>query len=366
MESFIGKTEEYLKFSNYFGKRKAILTGRDTTALMVLIEEFSEPGGRVILPATCCFTRLASVIHSGRKPVIVDVDENLSMDPVSLSKIIMPRDLVIGVHLFGIPFRYDEIIKIIDKSKAILIEDASQAIGAIVGDEKAGSLGVASIVSFADRKILPTIGGGAILIKEGELHDKLDASVHDLPERPADIKEQKEALLDELKEPFRKTRAGDMFEASQWSLIQKKYPDIYKYKIEKPEARKILSTLGRFDDTVKSRRDTVYLFRKNMMGANIRILDYTIDSAPWRFTIIASEKMNGSQVMGVAEQLKDEGLDVNQLYLPLHWLAPVKCITNGCPMAEKAGTRVINFRVDSTTLPDHAIKAGNIIREMMY
>jgi dTDP-4-amino-4,6-dideoxygalactose transaminase len=366
MDKIIKDTEDFLTLSGYFGRRRDILTGRDTTALMLLIEALTGPSGRVILPAMCCMTRLACVLECGRTPVIVDVDENMSMDPDRLSEVARIGDLVVAVHLFGIPCDMMRIYTICKKVGCALVEDVSQAIGAKIEGRPAGAYGDAGILSFADRKILPTNGGGAIVVNDGALYENLEAAVEKLPRRPVDYQEKKRAMIAELEEPFERARSGEPHAAAEWTHIYKKYSDVYKFAIEKEEAELILNSISNFEDTIETRRDMVYMLRKKMSGSNVRFLDYPNNSAPWRFTIILSDNMSGADVVKAVKELRAKGLDASSLYLPLNWLAPSKSWTNGCPVAEHVGVRVINFRVDETTTWSDANLAGQLVKELTW
>src|SRR3990172_5287760 len=132
MSDLIKNTEALIESSGFFGARKLILTGRGTTALMLLYETLESKSGRVILPAIGCPSLLATALLSGLQPVIVDVDSNLNIDPGEVKSVIKPGDIVLGVHIFGIPCRIEELEKICDENNAILIEDAAQAVGGVL------------------------------------------------------------------------------------------------------------------------------------------------------------------------------------------------------------------------------------------
>jgi perosamine synthetase len=120
----VENTERFLKASGLFNRRQVLLVGRGATALMLLFEALSEPGGRIILPAIGCPSLLATVLLSGRKPVIVDVDRNLNIDPVRVREIVQPGDIVLAIHIYGIPCEIEELERICLEKNATLMEDA--------------------------------------------------------------------------------------------------------------------------------------------------------------------------------------------------------------------------------------------------
>ncbi len=361
MTDTIKDTERLLRLSGYFGRRQALLTGRDTTALMLLIDKLTAPDGRVILPAISCMTRLASVLNTGRKPVIIDVGEDLNMDPGRLAEVCREGDMVLATHEFGIPCALDEIVKICEDKGATLIEDASQSIGGKYNEKPLGSFGRASILSFADGKLWPTSGGGALITDDKDLVNELEPLVDDLPVRPADYRDKKNAFIQEFNPYCRKAWFGDHSAVKEWQNLHAKYSDIYYFRINPVEADAISDAVGDFDDRVDKRRGMAYLYHKNMAGLPITIPTYPVDSAVYRFTFIFSENTKPEDIDNCVKDLKGEGVGVNRLYLPLTWLAPDLIETEGCPYAESIGPRMVNLRVDTSTTRAHCNLAGVVV-----
>lgn len=95
------------------------------------------------------------------------------MDPKALEKafeLYPDVKIVMLVHLYGTPAKLDEIKAICEKHRAILIEDAAEALGAIYKDKPVGSFGDYSAISFNGNKIITGSAGGQIL-----LHDEYSA-----------------------------------------------------------------------------------------------------------------------------------------------------------------------------------------------
>ena len=268
---------------------------------------------------------------------------------------------VVATHLFGIPCAMEEIREICTSRGCVLIEDASQAIGGKLNGKPLGSFGTASVLSFADRKILPTIGGGAVITDNPDLMGKLEKAVAALPNRPTDYTARKKGQREEMDSAFDKARREDPSNASDWLRIYENYGDIYRFSIEPGEADAIVDAVGAFEETILKRREMIYFFRKNIDGTLARILDYPVDSAAFRFSFVMPDEMSGEQVAELTDELRSKGLDVANLYLPLHWLAPSKVVTEGCPNAEKCGMRIINLRVDASTTKAQANLAGEVV-----
>ena len=70
---------------------------------------------------------------------------------------------IIIVHLNGLPCDLDPILKFVKKNKVYLIEDCSQAHGAIYKNKKVGAFGHLSTWSFCQDKIISTGGEGGMI-----------------------------------------------------------------------------------------------------------------------------------------------------------------------------------------------------------
>lgn len=358
------KIDLLVKFAGIFGRKWAFLVGRDTTGLMLLIEKLTPPDGRVILPAMACMTRLASVLETGRTPVIVDVDSNLGMDPERLAEVATEGDLVVPLHIFGIPFRVDEIEKICASKGCTLVEDGSQAIGGKVRKKPVGSIGKASILSFSDEKTLPTHGGGVVLTDDNRLAEYLLSAVAELPERPPDFRERKKKLDDDSYYEFKKARAGDTKAAAAWYEIYREVGSVYKFAIRPEEESEIFGAVESMESIVKKNREMVYMFMKYVNNPEITVLQYPIGAAPYRFTFILPEELSGKHTQQLTSHLRTFGLSVANLYIPLQWLAPDKVVTRGCPNAEKAGIRILNLWIGEKTFKTQAKSVGSVLNSI--
>jgi perosamine synthetase len=90
----------------------------------------------------------------GFEPVYADIEDNgFNISPAGIEKILKEQDPseffgILPVHLFGYPFKVDEIKDIAKKYNLHLMEDCAQAHGSLYKGEKVGSFGDFSIFSF--------------------------------------------------------------------------------------------------------------------------------------------------------------------------------------------------------------------------
>ena len=117
------------------------------------------------------------VVYEGGIPVFIDTEpDSWNMDPVALEKAfeIYPEvRIVVLVHLYGTPAKMDEIMAIIRRHNAILVEDAAEAMGATYKGKQAGSFGRYNTVSFNGNKIITGSSGGCFLTDSLEAANKV-------------------------------------------------------------------------------------------------------------------------------------------------------------------------------------------------
>ena len=103
----------------------------------------------VLVPAHTYMATATSVLSVGAIPVIVDIDESLTIDPNAIEDAIGPATrAVIPVHLWGGACDMDAIRKIAKKHDLLVIEDACTGIGGAHESRMLGTIGDAGAYSF--------------------------------------------------------------------------------------------------------------------------------------------------------------------------------------------------------------------------
>jgi len=105
--------------------------------------------------------------------------ESWNMCPVLLEQAIKEMLLegnkpkaILLVHLYGMPARMDEIMRISNKYDIPVIEDAAEALGSTYNNQPLGTFGKLGIYSFNGNKIITTSGGGALVCEDEKLIEK--------------------------------------------------------------------------------------------------------------------------------------------------------------------------------------------------
>ena len=108
------------------------------------------PGDEVIVPNFTFGASINAIIHSGAKPVLVDVDlETWTIDLNELLKLITPQTkAIMPVHIYGQPTHIDEIKDIALKYGLLVIEDCAESLGATYKGRRVGLDGDCDCFSF--------------------------------------------------------------------------------------------------------------------------------------------------------------------------------------------------------------------------
>jgi dTDP-4-amino-4,6-dideoxygalactose transaminase len=107
------------------------------------------------------------ICYLGATPIFVDSEpDTWNICPNALEEAIKDRmakgkkpKAIIGVHLYGMPFKVDEIKAVADRYQIPLLEDSAEALGSHYKGKKCGTFGTLSVLSFNGNKIITTSGG---------------------------------------------------------------------------------------------------------------------------------------------------------------------------------------------------------------
>jgi dTDP-4-amino-4,6-dideoxygalactose transaminase len=168
------------EFSEKIGVKHSLATNSCTSALICsLVALEIGPGDEVIVPGYTFFASCASIIAARAIPVIAEVDESLTLDPLDVEKKITPRTkAIIAVHMRGAPCAMTRILDIARKHNLKVIEDVAQSAGGTYRGKRLGGIGEISAFSFQYHKII-TAGEGGVVSTNDELLYERAMSYHD-------------------------------------------------------------------------------------------------------------------------------------------------------------------------------------------
>src|SRR5437773_1043299 len=124
-----------------FGSKYAQLTSSGTAALTTALAALGiGAGDEVIMPSFTFVASFEAVLSVGAVPVMVDVDETLTMNPDAVRKAITSKTkCVVPVHMCGSMADIDALVSICKENNLLLLEDACQSIGAMYKGKYVGT-----------------------------------------------------------------------------------------------------------------------------------------------------------------------------------------------------------------------------------
>lgn len=160
-------------------------TGREALYSILKALEIGD-GDEVIIQAYTCIVVPNSIIWAGAKPVYADIDESLNLNPDSVERLITSNTRAIIVqHAFGNPADLRRIKDICSKNNIYLIEDCALSLGAKYNSDFVGTFGDASVFSFGRDKIISSVSGGMVVVKNQILSKKIRKIADGSHQRPA-------------------------------------------------------------------------------------------------------------------------------------------------------------------------------------
>ncbi|MBS1641270.1 MAG: DegT/DnrJ/EryC1/StrS family aminotransferase [Bacteroidetes bacterium] len=159
-----------------FGSKYAQLTSSGTSALTTAMAALGiGAGDEVIMPSFTFVASFEAVLSVGAIPVLIDVDETLTLNPQAvLNAITRKTKCVMPVHMCGSMADLDALKHICNEHNLILLEDACQSIGATYKGKCVGTIGNAGTFSFDFVKTITCAEGGVVMTNNEDVYTKCD------------------------------------------------------------------------------------------------------------------------------------------------------------------------------------------------
>lgn len=159
------------ELAEYVGVGHAAALSSGTAAIHMGLHALGVQKGDIVFCQALTFSASANpIVYEEATPVFIDSEyETWNMDPKALEKAFekyTPKAVIV-VHLYGIPAKMDEIMKICQKHNVPILEDAAESLGATINGKQTGTFGKFGAFSFNGNKIITTSGGG-MLVSDNE------------------------------------------------------------------------------------------------------------------------------------------------------------------------------------------------------
>lgn len=167
------------RYAAYLGVKHFALCASGSNALAAAMTAVGlGPGDEVLIPAHTYMASATSVLAVGAIPVIVDIDESITIDPKAVEDAIGPRTrAVVPVHMWGAACNMNAIMEIAQRRNLIVIEDACQGVGGGYEGRKFGSIGHIGAFSFNYFKNMSCGEGGGVAVNDDKTAKRVRCAI---------------------------------------------------------------------------------------------------------------------------------------------------------------------------------------------
>jgi dTDP-4-amino-4,6-dideoxygalactose transaminase len=293
----------------------------------------------------------------GARPAYADIDpESLNVDANDLeSKITGETKAIILQHTFGRPGPIEALVGISKKHNILLIEDCAHSLGATFNGKKLGTFGDVAILSFGREKVVSSLAGGAILIRNRKLEPAIKKVVDSLtyPSFTSFLKELNNFFTWRIlirKIFFSKSGSNllsflnkhDFFNVvtSSKELVGERpswYPKLFPGTLAKIASQE----LERVDEVNRKRREIAIFYEKKIKNRAFKLLPYH-DGVYLRYVVLHQNTEK------VYEQAKKRKFWFGNWYnTPVYPkrvnLSKMGYVLGTCPVAEKVSAQTANL-----------------------
>ena len=158
------------QFAEYCGVPHAVGLASGTDALMLALQAVGVGHGDEVITVSATFIATVGAVASvGARPVFVDVDDGIEMNPDLVEAAITPQTkAILPVHWTGNMAEMPRLREIADRHGLPIVEDACHAIGARLNGAAAGNVGDIACFSFHPVKHINAWGDGGILVTRSD------------------------------------------------------------------------------------------------------------------------------------------------------------------------------------------------------
>lgn len=309
---YIREFEE--RFAAFCGAAHGISTSNGTTALHLALHALGiGPGDEVIVPALTFVASANAVQYTGATPVFADVDPvTWTIDPAAVEPLITAKTkAIMPVHLYGHPAPIPALKALADQHGLLLVEDAAEAHGAQMGDQRTGVLGRVAAFSFFANKIITTGEGGMVTTNDSALAARC------------------RMLRDHAMPPERRYWHDEVG---------------FNYRMTNLQAAVGVAQMARIDDFIARKRALACLYQQglsNLPGITLPVELPGYTNVYWMYSILIGDEY-GLTRDELILALRERNIDSRPFFHPLDTLPPYRRGAP-CPTALRLSRQGLNL-----------------------
>lgn len=328
---FVGRFEREL--AAYVGTKYAVATVNGTAALHIaLLVAGIQPDDEVLVSTLTFIAPANAIRYVGAWPVFIDAEPNYwQMDAQKVVDFLEKecrwqngelRNNVTGrrikaimpVHILGHPVNMAPILQVARKYNLVVIEDATESLGAKYNGRMVGHLGDIACFSFNGNKIITT-GGGGMVVTDNEAWAR--------------------------KAKYLTTQAKD-------DPVEYIHHDIgYNYRLTNIQAAMGCAQLERLGEYIAAKRRTAAIYTqalKPVPGITPMREAPWAKSICWMYTVVISETEYAMDSRAMLCRLIDNRIQARPLWQPLHHSSAHKAsLSYNCEVADKLHKQALSL-----------------------
>ena len=317
-------------FQEYKGCGSVIAVNSCTAALhLAMLTLGIGPGDEVITTDMTFGATVASIIHSGATPVLVDCDSATKcIDYTKIeTKITSKTRAILVVHFAGYPCNMDVITDICQRYNLLLIEDCAHAIETKWKDRHVGTFGQAACFSFYGTKNITTaIGEGGMLV------------FNDWNASSLSVDARERSLHGMSKDAVRRYACGEFH---HYQIIN----DGWKYNMSDVAAAFAHSQLKRIEKNWAIRKEIWHKYRYELSDLPIKLpIDIQEPDGKHAYHLFQFETKNRDKI---AKTITKEGVGIGVHYQAIHqhsWFwHKLNLNDSDYPVAEEIGKNTLSI-----------------------
>ena len=328
---FVDRFEREL--AGYVGTKYAVATCNGTAALHVALLVAGVLPDNEVLVSTLTFIAPANAIrYVGAWPIFIDAEPDYwQMDPEKsvdfLAKQCHWRNgalynrttdrrvtAILPVHILGHPVDMNPILEVARRYNLVVVEDATESLGAKYKGDMVGHLGDIACFSFNGNKIITT-GGGGMIVTDNEAWAR--------------------------KAKYLTTQAKD-------DPVKYVHNEIgYNYRLTNIQAAMGCAQVEQLDEYIAAKRRIAAMYAKELSDvAGITPMPEAAwaFSIFWMYTALVDEAKYGMDSQALMQHLGEAGIQTRPMWEPLHLSAAHKnCDSYQIEIAEKIQEQALSL-----------------------
>ncbi|MBL4862930.1 MAG: DegT/DnrJ/EryC1/StrS aminotransferase family protein [Crocinitomicaceae bacterium] len=324
------RTKKFEKeISAYCGCKTTVAVNSWTMGMQVLLNWWGiGEGDEVIIPAYTYCASANVIVHSGAKPVMVDLNaDDFNLNVKKVREAITPRTkAIMAVDISGFPADYDQLMTLVNEdsiqgmfspkndlqeklNRILVLSDAAHSFGAMMNGQRSAVLADISTYSFHAVKNLTTAEGGALCFNLPENFD------HEIIYKEMCVK----ILHGQSKDALAKTQKGN-----------------WKYDVEEPgfkcnmtdlQAAIGLIELGRYQENLDRRKTIFHKYDEGLKNESWYIrppFETENKTSSYHLFLLRIKEASEAQRDAIIQEIFEQDVSVNVHFQPLPLLTAYK------------------------------------------